>query len=144
MSELYATVLMVGVTISLGSVLVAAALGSIGQAQGASSLGASLQRSASGKELSLTYIAVASSGSCPDYMGAAEGTQMTLALFDYGSNGFTPVEFIVNSTIHPGAYPGLSPGTMGQYTVNLGGCAHSSGQTVTVVDSEGDAVQVGS
>ena len=144
MSELYATVLMVGVTISLGGVLVAAALGSIGQAQGASSLGASLQQSAAGKELSLTYLAVASSGSCPLYGGTAEGTEMALALFDYGSNGFTPVEFIINSTVYPGTYPALSPGTLAQYTVCLGGCAHSPGLTVTVVDSEGDGVQVGS
>jgi hypothetical protein len=140
-SELYASVLMVGVTISLGSVLVAAALGSIGQAEGASSLGASLQQAASGRELSLTYVAVASSGSCPGYAGAREGTTMTLALFDYGADGFTPVEIIVNSTIYPGNYSALSPGIMGQYTVALGACAHSTGQTITAVDALGDEVQ---
>ena len=141
MSELYASVLMVGVTISLGSVLVAAALGSIGQAQGASSLGASLQLSASGRELSLAFAAVAASGPCPAYRGGAEGTVMTLALFDYGASGFVPVEFVINSTIYAGTYPALSPGTMAQYTVSLGSCAHSTGQTVTAVDSAGDEVQ---
>ena len=133
---------MVGVTVSLGSVLVAAALGSIGQAQGASSLGASLQQSASGKELSLAYIATPASGSCPAYRGTAEGTVMTIALFDYGAVGITPAEFIVNSTIYQGTYPAMPPGSLGQYTVSIGSCAHSSGQTVTAVDSEGDEVQV--
>ncbi|MDG7007026.1 MAG: hypothetical protein JRN06_02140 [Nitrososphaerota archaeon] len=142
MSELYASVLMIGVTISLGSVLVAAALGSIGQAQGAASLGASVQQSASGRELSLAFAAVAASGSCPAYRGGAEGTTLTLALFDYGASGFAPVEFVVNSTVYPGTYPALSPGTMGRYTVSLGSCAHSTGQTVTVVGSAGDEVQV--
>jgi hypothetical protein len=133
---------MIGVTISLGSVLVAAALGSIGQAQGESSLGTSLQQSASGKELSLAYIAIAPSGPCPAYKGAEEGTAMTVSLFDYGAVGFTPAEFVVNSTIYLGSYTAISPGTMAQYTVNLGSCAHSTGQTVTAVDSEGDEVQV--
>ena len=133
---------MVGVTISLGSVLVAGALGSIGQAQGGSSLGASLELSASGKEISLAYVAVGASGSCPTYRGAGEGTEMTLALFDYGAVGFTPVEFVVNSTILQGSYPALAPGTMGEYVVNVGSCAHSTGQTVIAIDSEGDEVQV--
>jgi len=143
-SELYASVLMVGVTISLGSVLVAGALGSIGQAEGASSLGASLQQSASGRELSLTFLTIASSSSCPRYLRANEGTTMTLALFDYGAEGFTPVEIMVNSTIHPGNYSAISPGTMGQYAIALGACAHSTGQTITAVDAQGDEVQVAS
>ena len=144
MSELYASILMVGVTVSLGSVLVGAAVGSIGQAQGASSLGASIQSSAYGRELSLVYIVVAPSGTCPPYRGVREGTELTLAMFDYGANGFSPAEFVVNSTVLLGTYPGLSPGTMGQYTITLGSCAHSGGQTVTAIDSEGDVVQVGS
>jgi hypothetical protein len=141
-SELYASVLMVGVTISLGSVLVAAALGTIGQAEGATSLGESLQQSASGRELSLTFVTVASSGTCPSYMGADEGTTMTVALFDYGADSFAPVEIIVNATIYPGSYTALSPGTMSQYAVPLEGCAHSTGQTITVVDAQGGEVQV--
>ena len=144
MSELYASVLMIGVTISLGSVLVAADLGTVGQAEGASSLGASLQQSASGRELSLTFVTVASSGSCPRYMGSNEGTTMTVALFDYGADSFAPAEIIVNATIYPGSYPTLSPGTMGQFVVPLEGCAHSSGQTITAVDAQGEEVQVAS
>jgi len=141
-SELYASVLMVGVTISLGSIVVAAALGSIGQAQEGSSLGASLEESASGRELSLAYAAVLSSGSCPAYMGVTEGTAMTLAFFDYGAVGFTPVEFMINSTTYPGNYSAISPGTIGQYAISLGTCAHPTGQTLTAVDAEGDGVQV--
>jgi len=140
-SELYASVLMVGVTISLGGVLVAAAMGSIGQAQSASALGASLLQSASGKELGIIYAAVASSGSCPTYRGVNEGTVMTVALFDYGSDGFTPAEFVVNSTMYAGSYHSLAPGAMGQFVLTLGSCAHSSGQTITAVDAQGDEAQ---
>lgn len=142
MSELYASVLMVGVTLSLGGVVVAAAIGSIGQAQGASSLGASLQESASGRELSLVYATVAWSGSCPTYVGEVEGTSMTLALFDYGAYGFTPVEIVINSTIYAGNYSAISPGNLGQYTISLGSCAHATGQVITAIDAEGDEVQV--
>lgn len=142
MSELYASVLMVGVTISLGSVIVAAALGSVGQTQEASSLAASLQQSASGRELSLAYVAVAPSGACPAHGGTNEGTTITVALFDYGAAGFTPAEFVVNSTVYPGSYQPLLPGTMGQYTISLGACAHPAGQTITAVDAEGGEVQV--
>ncbi len=132
---------MIGATISLGSVLVAGALGTFGQVQGASSLGASLQQSSSGRALSLTYVAMSSTGSCTTYRGASEGTAMTVALFDYGAVSFVPVEIVVNSTVYPGTYPAVVPGTMGQFTVVLGGCAHSAGQTITAVDAEGDEVQ---
>ena len=128
---------MVGVTVSLGSVLVAAALGSVGQTQDASSVAASLRESASGKELSLVYASTPSSATCP----ANEGTALAFALFDYGSSGFAPVEFAINSTIYPGGYPAVSPGGMAQYAVVVGSCIHAAGQTVMAVDSQGDEAQ---
>lgn len=142
MSELYATMLMVGVTLSLGSVVVAAAMQSFGQAQDSASLGTSLQASASGVQIGLVYVAVAPSGSCPAYQKYNEGTSMTLALFDYGATGFTPVELVVNSTIYQGSYPVMAPGTLARYGVTLGSCAHSSGLTMVAVDAQGDEVQL--
>ena len=136
--------LMVGVTLSLGSVVVAAALGSMGQAEGSASLGAAVHESASGVQLSLVFVSVAPSGACPTQGGAEEGTSATLALFDYGSTGFAPAELMVNSTFYPGSYAPLSPGKMQEYPVLLAECAHPSGLTVLAVDAAGDEVQVGS
>lgn len=141
-SELYASMLMLGVTLSLGGIVVAAAVGSFGQAEGSASMGAALQDSASGVQLSLVYAAVTPSGSCPGYRGGAEGTVLTVSLFDYGAVGFAPVEFIVNSTIYPGGYPEVPPGAMGQFVVSLGSCAHASGLTIVAADAAGDEVQV--
>ena len=144
MSELYASMLMVGVTVTLGSVLVASALGTMGQAQGALSLGGSLQQARAGRELSLAFVAVTPAGSCPAYRGVNEGTAITIALFDYGAEPFVPAALAVNSTIYPGGYAGVPQGGLAQYTVRLGSCAHPTGQTVTAVDAEGDEVQLGS
>lgn len=138
MSELYATMLMVGVTLSLGSVVTAAAVGAFGQTEGAASMGASLQESAFGVRLSLVYATVAPSGGCQAY----EGTNITLALYDYGAAGFTPVELAVNSTVYGGGFQAVQPGALVLYSVALGSCAHASGQTIVVVDGEGDEVQL--
>ena len=140
-SELYASMLMVGVTLSLGSVVLAAALGAFNQSAGAESMGTSLQESASGVQVSLVYAAVAPSGSCPAYGGAREGTSLSLALFDYGTVGFAPTELTVNSTVYQGSFPAVSPGAMRLYTITLGTCAHHSGQSIGAVDAEGDEVQ---
>jgi len=136
--------LMVGVTLSLGSAVVVAAIGSFGEADSTASLGASLQESASGVQLGLVYAAVPSVGSCPVYQGANEGTSLTLALFDFGTVAFTPMEFVVNSTVYTGSYSIIIPSAMSQYVIILGTCAHASGLTIFVADAQGDEVQVGS
>ncbi|MDG6909286.1 MAG: hypothetical protein JRN08_02860 [Nitrososphaerota archaeon] len=142
MSELYASMLMLGVTLSLGSVIVGAAVGSFGQAEGGAALGASVQESASGTQLSLAYAAVAPLASCPGYQGTKEGTALTVSLFDYGTLPFTPAQFMVNSTVYGGSYPPLAPGAMGQFVVDLGSCSHTGGLTVVATDVAGDEVQV--
>lgn len=143
-SELYASMLMVGVTLSLGSVVVAAALGTFGRAESSASLGASLQGTESGTQISLVYVSVKPSSSCPAYRGVPEGTLLTVYLFDYGGTPFSPSEFAVNSTVYAGNFSAMAPGGMGQYAVTLGSCAHPWGLTIVAADAVGDGVQFGS
>ena len=144
MSELYASMLMIGVTLTLGSVVVAAALGSAGQADRSAYHGASVQRQGERVQLSLAYAAVQSSGSCPAYQGANEGDALSFSVFDYGTTGFTPSELAVNSTTFSGGLQPVSPGAMQTYTVALGSCAHAAGLTIFLADSRGDAFQFAS
>lgn len=141
-SELYASMLMIGVTLSIGGFVAMAATSGFGLAAGSASLGTSLQQSSSELRVGLVYSAVVPSGSCPVYQGFTEGTSLTLSFYDYGTVGFAPVEFVLNSTAYAGSYATLTPGTMSQYTIALSSCAHSSGQTVLAVDSQGDEMQV--
>ena len=142
-SELFAAVLMVGVTLSLGSLVVAAATAQFGLTSDSASLGASLRQGAAGTQLALIYDAVQPSGSCPAYRGYQEGTNLTLAVYGYGSEGFTPAGFVVNSTDYSGGYAAVNHGTLAQYSVALSECAHASGLTVMAYDASGDEVQFG-
>ncbi len=136
--------LMVGVTLSLGSVVAAAALGQFGLANGAASADAAVRQTSAGVGLSLVYVAVAPSGSCPLYDGYPEGTAMTVSLYNYGAASFAPSEFMVNSTAYPGTYAALGAGTLGAYTILLASCAHASGQTLLILDPAGEGAQVAS
>jgi hypothetical protein len=141
-SELYAAVLMIGVTLSIGSVVIAGAANEFGIAADSATLGASLQQATAEVQISLVYSAVPPSGSCPTYGGFGEGTSITVALFDYGTAGFDPGGFLINSTAHVGTYASVGAGTMAEYVIPLGTCAHSSGQTILAFDSAGDEVQL--
>jgi hypothetical protein len=134
---------MIGVTLTLGSVVVAAAMGSISEANGSAYAGSSVVQAASGVQLGLVYATVASSSLCPAYQGAGEGTSLTVSVFDYGTAGFTPAEFVVNSTFYGAGYQGVGPGSMAQYSVALSSCAHPSGLTIFAVDARGDEAQFG-
>ena len=142
-SELYAAVLMIGVTLSLGSIVVAAAASQFSLASNSESLEASINQGSADVQIGYVYAAVAPSGTCPDYGGYQEGTELVVALFDYGTAGFTPGGFVVNATNYAGAYPTISPGTLAEYTIPLLTCAHSSGQTVLAYDSAGEEVEFG-
>ncbi|MDE1853619.1 MAG: hypothetical protein KGI38_07720 [Thaumarchaeota archaeon] len=142
-SELYAAVLMIGVTISVGSLVVAAASSQFGLAADSASLGSSIQQTSAEVQLGLVYVAVPPSGSCPSYQGFQEGTTLTVALFDFGSAGFSPAGFVVNSTVVLGSYGTVGPGALGQFVVALGSCAHHSGLVILAYDSAGDEVQFG-
>lgn len=142
-SELYASLLMIGVTLSFGSVVTSAAVSQLNSTAGSSSLAASLQEASAGKQIALVYATVGSTGGCQSYRGATEGTSLTVALFDYGTTPFTPSEIVNNSTVYAGNYPTLGAGSLASYTVALGSCAHPSGQNLLAVDASGDEVQVG-
>jgi hypothetical protein len=141
-SELYASMLMIGVTLSVGSMVAAAAVGQFSQATNAAAMGASIHESAIGMQLNLVYAAAAPTGSCPSYQGYKEGTSLTVSLFNYGDADFAPAVFFVNSTAYAGTYAPLAAGTMGTYVISLVACAHYSGLTVLALDSAGDGVQV--
>ena len=143
-SELYASMLMVGVTLTMGGLVASAALGQFGLANSSSSVGASLDQSSADVMVGLVYLTVTSSGSCPIYEGYHEGATASLALYDYGSVGFTPAEVVVNGTAFPGTYSYLAPGTLGIFQLSLGLCARAPGQTVFLADALGDEVQLAS
>lgn len=140
-SELYAAMLMIGVTLSLGSVVVAAAVGQFGLASDSASLGSSLSQDLAGTQLSLVYSAVEPSASCPAFGGAQEGTLLSVALYDYGSEAFSPSGFVVNSTVHQGPYASAPPGALTVYTIQLSACAHQSGEAILAYDARGAVVQ---
>ena len=142
MSELYAALLMIGVTLSFGSLVVAAATSQFGLASDSAAAGAALGESSAEVQVSLAYATVSPSQGCPAYRGAQEGQNLTLVLYDYGAAAFAPAGFVVNSTLHPGAFAALGPGSLGEFQVPLGACAHPSGQTVVAFDASGDEVQL--
>lgn len=140
MSELYASLLMVGVTLSLGGVVTAAAVGQFGLTSSSASASGGLEQSSSGRLVSLVYASVApgSGGCAATYDGAVEGDSLTLVLFDYGSSAFAPTALVDNSTVFASAYPVTPAGGMATYTVTLPSCAHASGQYLAVADNAGD------
>ncbi len=142
MSELYAAVLVIGVTLSFGSIVVAAAGTQFGAEGNASSLGSSLAQTSAGIQVGLVYAAVSPSLSCPQYRSFNEGTSLTLALYDFGSAPLSPAGLVVNSTVYVGGFPTVPAGGMAQVTLTLTSCAHSSGQTVVMFDSAGDEAQI--
>lgn len=145
-SELYASLLMMGVTISLGSVVAGMAITQYGLSSGAASLSTSLQEEASGVQVSLITAAVSGQGSCPSYKGSQEGSALVLTVFDYGPTQFTPSEVFVNGTAYFGSYAPVLPGGIETYSFPLvpsGTCAHPSGQVVLMADSQGDEVEFG-
>jgi hypothetical protein len=145
-SELYASLLMLGVTISLGSVATGLIANQFGLSTTAAGAGAALGESSAGIQLSFVYATVTSSSGCPVFGGAPEGNVLVLTIFDYGATRFVPVVIVVNGTVYySSTYPTLNPGGMGTYRLPLippGSCAHSWGQTVLMADSAGEGFQL--
>jgi flagellin-like protein len=138
-SELYASLLMVGVTLSLGGLVAAAAVSQFGLQSGSAAAAGGVQQASQGKLLSLVYATVQQgSGGCA---APGEGRTLTFAVYDYGSSAFLPSTVLVNSTAVAGPYPGAGPGEVATYTLALAGCARSSGQTILMGDAAGDVVQ---
>ena len=140
-SELFAAVLMIGVTLSLGGLVAAGAAGQLSLGAESASLGASALQTSAGTQLSLVYAAVPPSSSCPVHGGVQEGTSLVVALYDYGSAPFGPTGFAVNSTVHTGSFGTVAVGGLARFVIPLGACAHQPGQTVVAFDAAGDEVQ---
>lgn len=145
-SELYASLMMIGVTLSFGSVATIAAVNQFGLSSNSASLNILVQEASAGKQISLVYGTVPYPGTagCPPYHGYTEGMSYALALYNFGSVAFAPIEVFVNgSLLAGGPYSTLSAGSMTILTLTLGSCAHPAGQIFLLVDASGDEVQVG-
>lgn len=143
-SELYASLLMIGVTLSFGSFVAASAIDQFNKSNYSGSLAVAAQQASAGKLISYVYAASTPSGSCPLYGGNREGTTFSLALYNYGTAAFSPTEVFVNSTLYSGGgYSSIAAGSMATYALTLPSCAHTSGQTILLVDAYGDEVQFG-
>jgi len=140
-SELYASVLMVGVTLTVGGLVASSALGQFAMSNDSASMSAMTQGASSGIQVALVYFTAAPSGSCPVYEGYHEGTFAEIAIYNYGGAPFIPAEMVINGTIYAGDYAPLAPGTLGIYALNTTTCSHPSGQTAIVADSAGNVVQ---
>ncbi len=147
MSELYASVMMIGVTLVFGSFVATAAINQFNLSTYSGSLAASVQQASAGKQVSYVYFAVTpGSGSCTTmYRGVTEGRATTLALYNYGSAGMNPTEIFVNGTLQYSGtgFGNIAPASMTTYSLTLSSCAHPSGQTFLFVDASGDEVQIG-
>jgi flagellin-like protein len=156
-SELYASILMVGVTLAFGGIVTSLAAGQFDSATTAGALGARAQISSAGKQVSLVYGTVAGgSGGCtatyrgPDGGTYQEGKDFTLVLYDYGSVSFTPYEAFDNGTLlSVGGYATVAASAGGQAaaptsnTLSLPTCARPTGQAILLIDASGDEVSIG-
>jgi hypothetical protein len=134
--------LMIGVTLVFGGFVTSAAISQFNLASYSASLGASVQEASFDKLVSFVYGVASPSGSCPLHNGANEGTAYTIALYNYGTVSFTPTEVFFNGTLYTGGGYGTVPtASLTTFTLTLSSCAHSSGQTILLVDAHGDEVQ---
>jgi len=140
-SELLATMTMIGVTLSLGGYVTVAAINQLGLAQGSASAAAMVQQQSSEKLVSLVYATVAPSGGCPTYDGSSEGT-LVLELYDFGTVAFGPAEAFINGTLYAGTGT-IPPGSIGAFAFSSPSCVHASGQTIVMVDPYGVEIQLG-
>jgi len=136
---------MLGITISMGSVVTGLLANQFGLTTTTAGAGATSDENSAGIQLSFVFATASSTGGCPAYRGASGGTVLEFAVFDYGSSGFSPTTVVINGTVYYSpAFPPIPPGAMMTYRLTLdpaGTCAHSWGQTVLMIDAGGDAFQ---
>ena len=156
-SELYSSILMVGVTLVFGGIVTSAAIGQFNGSTTAGALGVQEQEASAGKQVSMVYgTVVPGSGGCtstykgPDGKPYAEGRTYLLALYDYGDTSFSPYEVFDNGTLLAvGGYSTITAAAGGgapapvQNALALPSCAHPGGQTFLLIDSAGDEVALG-
>ena len=154
-SELYASVLMIGATLAFGGVVASAAVSQFNGATGGGSQGAAASAASAGKLVSLVYgTVVPGSGGCtaayrgPDGGAYPEGKTYLLVLYDYGSVSFAPYEVFDNGTLlGVGGYVAVPAGSgaataPATNSLTLPGCAHPTGQSFVLIDGAGDEVAV--
>ena len=144
MSEIFASMLMIGATLTTGALVVAAAMGQAGLENAAASSGAAAAQYTAGVQLALIYLVVNPSSSCPVFAGNHEGTNLTFAIYDYGSQSFSPAFVAVNGSEYFATYAPVAAGGLVVFDLHLGACAHASGQTLLVADGRGSATQFAS
>jgi uncharacterized membrane protein len=142
--------LMVGATLSFGSLITAAAIAQFNAAASGASLVASAEQASVGRQVSLVYgTVVAGSGGCtatykgPDGGTYTQGKTYTLVLYNYGSVSFTPDEVFDNGTLLAvGGYSTIPASGLTSNSFTLASCAHPAGQTFLLVDTSGDEISV--
>lgn len=151
-SELYASVLMIGITLSFGSIVASVAVGQFQSSTEGASQAVFAQQASVGKQITLVYgTVVQGSGGCtatyigPDGAAYLEGKSYVLVLYDYGSASFAPAEVFDNGTLLPsGGYSTILAHGSGPVSNSLAltACARPSGQTFLLVDVSGDELTV--
>ncbi|QQG48716.1 MAG: hypothetical protein HY247_08285 [archaeon] len=145
-SELYATMLMIGATLLFGSLVVEAALSQSSTTSYSSYLAASAQQASAGKLIVLVYSSVfpGSGGCIQSYKGFTEGTAFSLALYNYGITSFMPTAVYINGTLYSGSgYASIIANGLTVYSFTTPTCVHASGQTFTLIDAGGSEVSIG-
>ncbi|MDG6918612.1 MAG: hypothetical protein JRN62_04150 [Nitrososphaerota archaeon] len=144
-SELFAALMIVAITLSFGSVVTYSAMNYFGLADSAAQQSANTQQQAASKLISLVYAnVVPGSGGCvASYGGVEEGTILDLGFYNYGSAQFNTAVVYLNDTFYSGyGFSPLAPGNFTTWQLTTVSCMHSSGQTLLISDSSGAEVQI--
>ncbi len=134
-----------GVTLSFGGTIAGLAMTQFGQAASSASVAASVQQQSLGPELSLVLASVSNQGACSTYLGAPDGSLLSVVVFNYGTLAFAPSLVAVNGTVYASAsYPSIPPGGLTTISLSLSApnsCAHPSGLTLLIANLNGDESQ---
>lgn len=128
---------MIAVTVAFGSYISYAAITQFNQAGNAAGNAAANQQQASSELLSFVYTSVVQgSGGCStSYQGVTEGTSLTLAFYNYGTTPFNTGVTYINGTAYSGIGVSQIPaGTYISWTLTMGSCVHSTGQSIVLTD----------
>ena len=104
-SELLATMMMIGVTLSVGGFVTVDAINQFSLAQDSASTAALVNRLRRGSSFhwSMMPSRRGSGGCTAAYEGYTEGVTLTVALYNYGTVVFTPLEVFDNATLVSGS-----------------------------------------
>ncbi|MDG6933109.1 MAG: hypothetical protein JRN68_00250 [Nitrososphaerota archaeon] len=144
-SELFAALMLVAITLSFGSFVTYSAINYYGLSDLAAQQAANSQQQAASKLISIVYAnVVPGSGGCvTSYNGVVEGTILDLGFYNYGSAQFNTAVVYLNDTFYSGyGFSPLAPGNFTTWQLSTLSCIHASGQTLLISDSSGSEVQL--